>query len=261
MKQHSPIGIYAQLIHFFISELEHGIVPWHRPWTQNGMPMNLISAMPYAGINTLYLASLGYAENFFLTYGEIKAIKASVKDDEKGYPVILSEHNVRTEDGKGLKMINQAIVFNIAQCNDIPREMVPPIEWPSNPSDMCYELVHNMPNKPVIRHQGDRAYYRADLDLVLMPLMKSFNGDLENYHAALMRELIHASGHQKRLNRKEVVEDCDPDLKELTAEIGLWHFLSWNGMTVSHHATEAYRERWVAKFKENHLLLFEACLQ
>jgi antirestriction protein ArdC len=172
MKQTGPIGIYAHLITFFISELENGIVPWHRPWTLNGIPMNLLTTMPYAGINTLYLGSLGYSENFFLTYEELKALHASVKDDEKGYPVILGEHTVKTEDGGSLEMISQTIVFNIAQCTGLPKDLVPPIEVPANPLGMCYELVHNMPNKPVIRHQGDRAYYRSDIDLVLMPLMK-----------------------------------------------------------------------------------------
>jgi len=261
MKQHSPPGIYAHLISFFIAELEQGFVPWHKPWTNNGMPMNLLSLTPYSGINTLYLASLGYSENFFLTLKEIKSLNATVKDNVKGHPVILGEYKIESGNCNPGIMINQTIVFNIAQCDGIPRELVPEIEVASNPVGMCQELLKNMPNKPVICHQGVESKYRADMDLIYMPLMLFFEGNMQKYYADLFKEIIHATGHEKRLNRIEVMQNSNKDLKELTAEIGLWHLISWNGIKVPHHSSKAYRKRWIAKLQENHRLLLEACLQ
>jgi len=261
MKQHNSIGIYAHLINFFISELDQGFVPWHKPWTRNGMPMNLLTLNPYAGINTLYLASQGYSENFFLTYEEIKSINATVIDNAKGYPVILGEYKIESGNCNPGVMINQTIVFNIAQCDGIPRDLVPEIEVPVNPIGMCHELMKNMVNKPVIRHQGVESLYRADMDLILMPLMQFFEGNMQKYYADLFKQIIHATGHEKRLNRKEIMEKTNPDLKELTAELGLWHLISWNGIKVPQYSSKAYRKRWVGKLIENPRLLLDACLQ
>ncbi len=49
---------------------------------------NLISKRPYRGINVWLLSSLGYAQNYFLTFKQVKELGASVKKDEKSQLVV-----------------------------------------------------------------------------------------------------------------------------------------------------------------------------
>lgn len=40
---------YAIVTEKIINLLEHGIVPWRRPWASIGLPRNLVSKKPYRG--------------------------------------------------------------------------------------------------------------------------------------------------------------------------------------------------------------------
>ena len=45
-------------------------------------PAEPLPPTPYAGINAWLLGSLGYAQNYFLTWRQIKTVGASVKKGE-----------------------------------------------------------------------------------------------------------------------------------------------------------------------------------
>ena len=51
--------VYGYITDKIIEELEHGCVPWHKPWkSPDGVrvPMNYASKKPYRGVNTFLLA-------------------------------------------------------------------------------------------------------------------------------------------------------------------------------------------------------------
>ena len=51
--------VYGYITDKIIEELEHGCVPWHKPWkSPDGMrmPTNYASKKPYRGVNTFLLA-------------------------------------------------------------------------------------------------------------------------------------------------------------------------------------------------------------
>ena len=43
-----------------ISLLEHGVIPWRRPWSAAGAPRNLVSKQVYGGINFFLLSATKY---------------------------------------------------------------------------------------------------------------------------------------------------------------------------------------------------------
>lgn len=72
-----------------LAQFERGEIPWRKPWTTNGPPRNLISRRPYRGINTLVLASKGFASPFWLTEGALDRLGGKLKDGEIPTPVFL----------------------------------------------------------------------------------------------------------------------------------------------------------------------------
>jgi antirestriction protein ArdC len=72
-----------------------------------------------------------------------------------------------------------------------------------------------------LTHAGDRAYYRPSTDAIVMPPMAAFNGASE-YHATLLHESVHATGHKSRLDRLTPARFGSDDYayEELVAELG-----------------------------------------
>ena len=119
---------------------------------------------------------------------------------------------------------------------------------------------------PSIRHSGDRAYYSLMSDQVTMPAKNLFVND-EAYYTTLFHELAHSTGHEKRLNRKELLEHDgfggeNYSKEELTAEFAA-AFLS--GITGIQPATinnsTAYIQGWLKSLKDDKKLLLTAANQ
>ena len=75
----------------------------------------------------------------------------------------------------------------------------------TEPIEKCEQIVRDMINPPRIVHGIPEAYYSPVSDLINMPEKRLFESQ-EYYFSVLFHELTHATGHQDRLNRKEVVE-------------------------------------------------------
>lgn len=50
--------VYSIVTHRIIELIQFGTVPWQKPWTETGLPQNIISKRPYRGINLMLLNSL-----------------------------------------------------------------------------------------------------------------------------------------------------------------------------------------------------------
>jgi antirestriction protein ArdC len=74
--------------------------------------------------------------------------------------------------------------------------------------------------KPVVRHNISRCYYAPAEDYISLPGIEDF--DLpEEYYSSLFHELIHWTGHPRRLNRFQSIDESDSySFEELVAEIG-----------------------------------------
>ncbi len=132
------------------------------------------------------------------------------------------------------------------------------------PLDVCEDIVANMPQRPVIKHEVNEAYYVPLHDYINMPKPNTFNESID-YYNTLFHELIHSTGHQSRLNRKEIVEYAkfgseSYSQEELVAEIGACYLNSVAGtVTESQFSNNvAYLNGWLKKLKSDKRFIIHA---
>lgn len=253
--------VYTIVSDRIIELLEKGVIPWQQPWSQAGLPKNLISKHQYRGINVWLLASLSYSQNFFLTFNQIKEMGGSIKRGEKSCPVIfwkwLERDNKQTGEKERIPFLRYYNVFNISQIEGIPKEKLPPvIERNNEPIRSCEEIIAQMPKRPEIRHKEHQAFYNKADDYVNMPKSGTFiNSD--SYYSTLFHELVHSTGHKERLNRRELMESKgfgsqDYSVEELTAEMGASYLKSHAGIPIENlENNAAYIQHWLERLKKD----------
>lgn len=266
--QSQPIDVYQIVTNRIIEQLAQQVVPWRKPWTEAGHPQNLLSKRPYTGINTWLLASVGYAQNYFLTWKQVHELGASVKKGEKGHIVIfwkyLHQETEATEASKPKALLRYYYVFNIAQCDNLPEVFSIPFDHHDiGRIGACDEIIERMPNGPVIKHAKQKAYYDPQKDIINMPRQGSF-ASAESYYCTLFHELIHSTGHQTRLNRKGIVEAVNYasvpySMEELIAEIGACYLNSVAGiMDTEFDNSVAYIKGWIEALRNDKRLIIFA---
>jgi antirestriction protein ArdC len=268
--------VFAIVTNRILEHLERGTVPWKKPWTDSGLPRNLVTGKPYHGINVWLLNALGYEQNIFLTFNQVKSLGGLIRAGEKSHLVIFwkwveDEKNADFIDEQGKKLrplLRYYLVFNVAQCSNLPEDFLP-IAIPTSKNDpikACEEVIDLMPHAPEIRHRGDEAYYHPFFDFINMPFRERFINS-ETYYATLFHELIHSTGHQTRLNRKELQIAAPKDFgaysqEELTAEIGACYLSSYTGIDgwdFTNHV--AYIQGWLEKLRNDKRCIVYASAQ
>jgi antirestriction protein ArdC len=267
-QQNPTKDIYQIVTNHIIEKLEKKIVPWQQPWTDGGLPRNLVSKKPYKGINVWLLNSLNYSQNYFLTFNQIKELGGSVKKGEKSQMVVfwkwLEKEDEKTKEVKKTPLLKYYTVFNIDQCTGIPKEKIPvKEERENNPIEACEKIINEMPKKPNIQHEEQKAYYHTVKDYVNMPKRETFVNS-ERYYGTLFHELVHSTGHNERLNRKELLEQKGPQtrdyaIEELTAEMGASYLKSYTGIPHQNYEDNiAYIQHWLEKLKKDKKFIVHA---
>jgi antirestriction protein ArdC len=128
------------------------------------------------------------------------------------------------------------------------------------------EIVVKMPQPPTIKHGMREAFYSPPSDTVGMPEKKRFETE-DSYHASLFHELVHSTGHEKRLKRQSIMErngfGTDPYCKEeLVAELGSAFLCGHSGIvdrTIDNSA--AYLKGWLTRLKTDGTFIVYAAAQ
>ena len=205
-----------------VAQLQAGVVPWRRPWSQrvasNGagilMPRNAVTGRTYSGINILLLWGRmddgQFTDSRFLTFKQAKELGGSVRKGEKGCEVIyvnFVERDDRANPDKTVRIpfLKSYYVFNVSQCDGLPEKItgaVNPIDRPPvkrNERDATIEdFVAS--TRARVQHGEPRAYYTTAGDYVNMPVFDSFES-AHRYYGVLFHELGHWTGAGHRLNR------------------------------------------------------------
>jgi antirestriction protein ArdC len=226
----------AQLItDRIISELEKGATPWVKPWRTMkqapgaGMPYNPASKTVYRGINHTWLSMQPYAMPWYLTFKQAQQLGGTVKAGEKGTPVVFWKIGKResiNDNGEATSsayaVIKNYWVFNVEQCEGIEIPALPELPKPEfDQSPAVMGIVDKLALSGGLTHAGDRAYYRPSSDAIVMPPMAAFTS-AANYHATLLHESVHATGHKSRLDRLTPARFGSENYayEELVAELG-----------------------------------------
>ena len=267
----TKLDVYEMVTTRIIELLEAGTVPWQKPWTDAGVPMNFISKRPYRGINLWLLLSLNYERNLFLTWDQLKKIGGSVNQGEHGHIVIFWKNVKKQPEELGkdwhpktVPMLRYYKVFNISQCRDVPKDVIPEfIKEDVDPILECEAIIHTMPDCPAINHKEQKAFYHIVEDYINMPKKKSFK-NIEAYYATLFHELVHSTGSEKRLGRKSITEmnefGSEPySIEELIAELGSAYLCSFTGiLDKGIQNSAAYINGWLDKLKNDKRFIVQA---
>ena len=247
-----------------IAMLEKGVIPWRRPW-KGTAPQNLITRKPYRGINAFILGFSG--GSYFLTFNQAKALGAHVKKGAQGLPVVFwkfSEHSKQQQDDENAESSNNHpapilryyTVFRIEDIEGISQNKLPEIlnAPPVEPIAQAEKIVEQMPQRPIIHYEGDRAFYRPSTDSVTVPVKELF-GKVEEFYSTLFHELTHSTGHPSRLARKSLEAyapfgSADYSREELVAEMGAGFLCASCGIDNSTLENSAsYIDHWMKALK------------
>jgi antirestriction protein ArdC len=155
-------------------------------------------------------------------------------------------------------------VFNVDDILDVVFD-IPELQ-PGNDNyaiELCDAIIENMPNRPEIRHKENKAYYHPVYYFINMPPIEHFRSS-ELYWHVLNREVIHAVGHPKRLNRFEGNEISafisNFSKEELIAEIGA-AFLNNHAGNLNDETLQdstAYIQGWLKQLRNDKKFIIEA---
>jgi len=266
--------IYEMVTNEITDGLKKGIIPWHRPFLNDGRDKNY-RGNAYHGINVLLLA-LARMKNSslespaWLTFNQIKEMGGRLIKGSKHQVVIFSksksyvvkENGVTQYEDDGVtplvryySVLRYHRVYNLSQCVGID-----PPKWIAEDLENAelkkpQSVIDEWEEKPKIEINGvAKAYYRTSTDTVHSPEIGGYKSS-EDYYSVLFHELVHSTGHESRLNRfkDKEFDDKGYSKEELVAEIGA-AFL--NTMTGINNAdllenSQAYINGWV-KALENH---------
>ncbi len=265
---------YQVITDRILEKLEEGTIPWHKPWSGGGAPVNLVSKKEYRGINVFMLGCNGHESPYWLTYRQAKAKGGHVKKGERGTPVVFwKAFDGKEADAEGNAkkyfVLRHYTVFNVTQCEgvDYPKPENEDEERTFDPIENCTTVVDEMPKSPPITHGEPRAYYRPGTDTVNMPKPETFDGS-EEYYSTLFHELAHSTGHESRTGRHGQ-GGCDHSFgsqsysrEELVAEFSaafLCGHCSIENSTIDNSAS--YIDGWSRKLRNKPKMLIQAAAQ
>ncbi|MBE3579028.1 MAG: DUF1738 domain-containing protein [Caldanaerobacter subterraneus] len=251
-----------------LRQMEKGEIPWIKGWGSNP-PINYVTRRPYTGINVLLLSKGGE----YLTFRQVQQLGGRIKKGAKSeivvffkpYTKIIEEEDPETgeiiEREKELLVLRYYHVFHISDIEGIPSKLK---KVEHNPLQEAEKIIEGYKDAPKIIHDDpNEAYYNAVKDLINIP-DKGFFYDIHEYYSTLFHELIHSTGHPKRLNRfkeneKSAFSTDSYSLEELVAEIGAAMLCQHTGIiekTIEN--STAYIQSWLKQLQNNKMMIFKA---
>lgn len=266
--------LYNEVTATVIRQLEEGVPPWVRPWGDAkvrgvGMiPSNLVTGRLYSGGNILLLwlaaQQRGYSNLQFCTFRQIQELGSTVRKGERATHIIFTKHVTKkdeeTGDEKSGTLVKSYAVFHYSQIENLGAKYLQPqqadegVTVPKNEQAVAFEQNTGI----TMRHEGNKAFYSPAADVVVVPPFSAFK-DEEGYHGTVAHELVHASGHEKRLDRQfgKRFGDEKYAVEELVAELGSSYLCARLGYAPSFRSS-SYLASWLKVLKADNRAIFSA---
>jgi antirestriction protein ArdC len=251
---------------------EQNILPWQKAWREIDSPRNLITGKEYQGYNNVNLRFTSkFTSPYFASWKQIIARGGRVKTEEAKNPfrIVFYKTNQRiVQDKNGDDKLEKNWlmryyrVYNVEQCEGLEYPKIEKIEH--DPIECCEKVYSEMPMKPDIQ-TGNKAYYSPSFDYVSMPDKGLFN-EIEQYYSTLFHELAHSTGHEKRLNRKQMNEFNNKkesySFEELVAELTACFICGHCGIEKKTFENNvAYVDSWLTAFNKDPNMIIKASSQ
>lgn len=266
--------VYEIVTDKVIAALESGTVPWVKPWDPTiGAPRSMNGNRPYRGVNIFLLgltaSAHGYSSPYWGTYKHIGDLGGQVRKGEKSTLVTFFKRVTRKDENgepQSFFMLRYFSVFNAEQADDLPERFysAPVGGGDHSPIAEAEAIVAAYPAPPTIEHGDSAAYYRPASDLIRMPDPEAFVST-ESYYSTLFHEMIHSTGHSKRLNRdtlNQAVTFGTPSYskEELVAEMGAAMLCGVAGIDneAGVNQSAAYIRSWLSVLKGDPKMVVQA---
>lgn len=171
------------------------------------------------------------------------------------------------EQNKNILILKHYTVFNVEQVADlrIPANLMPELVEDHDPIPAAQEIIDHYAelDGPQTGLGGDSAYYIPMLDYIAVPLKEQYE-DISEYYKTHYHEMAHSTGHEKRLNRREVVKVESSDkieaysVEELVAEMTAAMLAGVAGLEFSYENTANYLAHWGEKIQADKRILVRA---
>lgn len=266
------MNIYETFTNRILNQLEAGQIPWRKTW-RAGLPRSLTTKREYRGINVLVLGTAKGTSRYWVTYREALRLGGHVRKGEKASPVVywkwrtpeelkrLAEQTGRDDIAPCVPFVS--CVFNLDQVEGVARPEDDIEHQPHNRLQVADGLLDVIPNKPEITHAlVAQPVYSPAGDRITLPHLSQFES-ADEYYATLFHELVHSTGHPRRLNRFAETEGDRLErysFEELVAEFGAAFLCGFAG--IENAGTEAlqasYIEGWARVFRQDSRILIRA---
>lgn len=273
--------MYEVVTNRIVERLEQGELSWRKPWSSYGLARNYVSRKAYRGINMLLMNFFSpHTIPYYLTFKQAQELGGFVKKGAKAqqviyFNVVFKDANGQTigheaaaalgDQAKVMKFLRYYNVFNVEDIEGVAFEIDDLRLQAHEKIERCEQVVEGYPCPPQFSSSdGAKAFYLPALDLVNVPPIEQFES-AEFYYSTLFHELVHSTGHAKRLGREELVV---PNLfgsapysqEELVAELGASFLCGLTGIDreplVENSA--AYVQGWLKKLKDDKQFIFKA---
>jgi antirestriction protein ArdC len=254
-------NVYQEITEKIIAQLSKGIIPWEQPWFGTRGAISHSTGESYSLLNQMIL---GGESGEFITWHQIQMLKGRIIKGSKGRKVYFwGTIEVGDENEKGERIIKKIpylrtfTVFRVDDCEGIENRWqskqgntatVPPITQAESTTN---QYLNREGIKLEHKNSGE-AYYSPRQDFINVPTINNFRSS-EAYYSTLLHEIIHSTGHKKRLGRFNPDEHLSPfgspdySREELVAEIGASFLLKRlnidNDKTLQQNS--AYIQSWI----------------
>lgn len=259
------MDIYAEITNRIIAEMETGVIPWQKPWVASGGCVSYATGKPYSLLNQMLLGNAGE----YATYKQIQAAGGYVRKGEKAHMVVfwkfLEKEDEETGEVKEVPFLRYFNVFHIDQCEDLKTKHSKPLPQTASADQKAESIICDYLKTSGVKlhhEQGDRAFYRPSDDSITLPLLAQFHETAE-YYSTAFHELIHSTGHSKRLNRLEKTAFFGSEAyskEELVAEIGASTLVNLAGLETSRsfRNNAAYIQSWLKVLRKDRKMIVSA---
>lgn len=264
------MNVYEMVTERIIEQLESGVIPWRKPWTglKNGA-YNRVSMKPYSILNQMLLQHSGeYAtfKQWTESGGHIrKAARSEIVTFWK-MQLVEEEEEDGTKVKKQIPLLRYYNVFHISQVDGVePKEKMElqehePIEEAERVKLEYMEREHLQ----IYEKITDKAFYTPTSDYIEVPCKEQYE-HIEEFYSTLFHEMVHSTGHFKRLNRLESgasarFGSATYSKEELTAEIGSAMILNRLGIETekTFKNSTAYIQNWLQVLRNDNKFIVSA---
>lgn len=285
---------YAEKFFNLLYEASQKGIAWNSPnvFQRSYGQKSYSTEKEYNGANAFLLGLTaivkGFESNYWLTKNQVDDIGEEqekhplIKKGEHGTPVFLWKPVTKKDKDTGEVILNDKgeeekyffftswTVFNteqidwdgckIKESTSIPDDM-PSYDVESFEAVDDFLLSNYKGGAPRVWHDKTSRYncYYPGFDTISLYPSATFKS-VEDYFTTFAHELVHSTGHEKRLNRKS---SCDKKTQsyaneELVAETGATWLAGLAGVLSSYDNCGAYLGSWLTRFKDKKKQLYQA---